>query len=284
MVMRDPQIRLETSKFLENKALASETSTTRSSSQRSTVTLMDDIQFVNGDVPASGSGTAGRPWTTIQEAADAVYGQRNVYVFNASQPYNENVVLQDGTTLWGSGSLIPANGGRTFGSGIRPVIDGGSRGPAVTMANQTTVRGFSIRNTDRGLPIIMEMLPNLPTFEISRVGIYGPSVTDLTIHDNLIAGNSEGVLIPAPWRIPTRIPTATRSGKVNDSNGMWVTPGLQRHPCRSIRNSQFTDNALRSQRPHRILRRRRLAGPAEGSAFSCINGGRVSSDNSVVWP
>ena len=241
MVMRDPQIRLETSKFLENKALASDTSSTRRSSQRSTVTLMDDIQFVNGDVPASGNGTAERPMATIQEGADSVFGQQNVYVFNASQPYNENVVLQDGTTLWGSGSLIPANGGRSFGSGVRPVIDGVSMGPAVTMANQTTIRGFSIRNTDRGGPNQMVILPNMPTMDISRIGIFGPDVTDLTIRDNLIAGNTDGAILARNGDFNLNFDR--NQVRNNEVNGLWVEGvGSSGTFVASIRNSQFTDN------------------------------------------
>jgi len=241
MVMRDPQIRLETSKFLENKALASDTATTRRSSRRSTVTVMEDIQFVNGDVPASGNGTAERPMATIQEGADSVFGQQNVYVFNASQPYNENVVLQDGTTLWGSGSLIPANGGRTFGSGVRPVIDGVSRGPAVTMANQTTVRGFSIRNTDRGGPAQMVILPNMPPMDISRIGIFGPDVTDLTIRDNLIAGNTDGAILARNGDFNLNFDR--NQVRNNEANGLWVEGvGSSGTFVASIRNSQFTDN------------------------------------------
>ena len=195
MVQRDPQVRLEQSKFLENKALQQDdTSSSRNSSSEPYV-LLSDVNFVDGDVPVSGNGTAEAPFSTIQQGANAVYGSRNVYVYNASGPYNENVVLLPDTTLWGSGSLIPGYGGKTFGSGIHPVVDGLSLGPAVTMADRTTVRGMSVRNTDLGGPDQMVILPGVPTYNIRRVGIYGADATDLTLLDNVAQNNEIGVLL-----------------------------------------------------------------------------------------
>ncbi len=195
MVLRDPQVRLEQSKFLENKALQQDDSSSSRSSSSEPYVLLDDVNFVDGDVPVSGDGTAEAPFSTIQQGANAVYGSRNVYVYNASGPYNENVVLLPDTTLWGSGSLIPGYGGKTFGSGIHPVVDGLSLGPAVTMADRTTVRGMSVRNTDTGGPDQMVILPGLPTFNIHRVGIYGDDATDLTLLDNVAQNNEIGVLL-----------------------------------------------------------------------------------------
>ena len=194
MVMRDPQVRLEQSKFLENKALATEESTQSRDRNRTTYVLLPDVMFVHGDFGSpTGNGTAGSPFSTIQQGANAVFGTRNVYVFNASKPYNENVVLLDGTTLWGSGSLIPGYGGKSFGSGIHPVVDGLSLGPSITMANQTTVRGFSVRNTDLNGPEQWVMTP--ASHEISRVGIYGDNVTDLALFDNILSGNTVGAQV-----------------------------------------------------------------------------------------
>lgn len=191
MVMRDPQVRLETSKFLENKVLQTEDSTQRKSKDRTAVVLLPDVMFVDGAVAAGGNGSAEDPFATIQQGANAVFGTRNVYVFHASGPYNENVVLQPGTTLWGSGSLIPGQGGKSFGSGLQPVVDGVSMGPSITMADQTTVRGFSVRNTDLGGAEQWVMTPF--SHEISRVGVYGDGATDLTFLDNLVSGNTVGI-------------------------------------------------------------------------------------------
>jgi len=225
MVLRDPQVRLEQSKFLENKALQQENTSSSRSSSGQTYVLLPDVQFVDGDVAASGDGTAERPFSTIQQGANAVYGSRNVYVFNASGPYNENVVLLPDTTLWGSGSLIPGYGGKTFGSGIHPVVDGLSLGPAITMADRTTVRGMSVRNTDLGGPDQMVILPNLPTYNVRRVGIYGDDATDLTLLDNVAMGNEIGVLLgrAGDFNLTYRNNLAVR----NDVDGMeiWANGG-----------------------------------------------------------
>jgi hypothetical protein len=63
------------------------------------------------------------------------------------------------------------------------------------MANNTTVRGMHVRNTDMGGPDQMIIFPGLPTFDISRVGIYGNNATDLTIIENILTGNETGALL-----------------------------------------------------------------------------------------
>jgi len=220
MVMRDPQIRLETSKFLENKQLETADTQRDKSTEKERYILLGDVQFVNGDATSSGDGSAENPFPSIQQGANTVFGAQNVYVYNASRPYNENVVLQAGTTLWGSGSLIPGYDGKSFGSGIPPIVDGMSRGPSITMANRTTVRGFHIRNTDMGGPDQMIIIPGFPTFDISRVGIYGNNATDLTITDNLISGNETGVLLPRIGDF--NLSFVNNRVHQNDLNGMWI--------------------------------------------------------------
>ncbi len=195
MVMRDPQVRLDTSKFIANATLEEQTTTSSRSTQSEYLTVMDDIQFVDGDVETSGDGSGERPFATIQEGADNVSGNRNVYVFDATSAYAENVVLPDGTTLWGSGVLMPAFNGQFFGSGVAPVVDGMSMGPSITMANLTTVKGFTIKNTDTGGSVIMDVLPSLGATDISRIGILGNDAADLTITDNTLAGNYVGALL-----------------------------------------------------------------------------------------
>ena len=269
MVMRDPQVRLEQSKFIENKALADADTARATTSQRQPIVLLPDVNFVDGDVAASGDGSAERPYTTIQQGADNVFGSRNVYVYNASRAYEENVVLAQGTTLWGSGSLIYGLDGQTFGSGIAPVIDGMSRGPAVTMADRTTVRGFTIQNTEKGGPDQMIIIPGLPTFDISRVGIYGNNATDLTILENTFTGNETGVLLARTGDFNLRFQNnsvvrneldgmnifadgagtgtfnADISGSTfsrNNQNGVLISANDYGFSLASVRNSRFNDN------------------------------------------
>lgn len=196
MVMRDPQIRLDVSKFLENPDLLTETSAKKSSTDRESYVLLADVQFVDGDATGPGDGTGQNPFPTIQQGAEAVFGSRIVYVHDAARPYVENVQLQPGTTLWGSGITIPGYGGKVFGSGIMPVVDGVSMGPSITMSDRTTVQGFMVRNTELGGPPILINIPCSPTpVDIRRVGIYGDNATDLTIAYNTLAHNEYGAAL-----------------------------------------------------------------------------------------
>ena len=240
MVMRDPQIRLEQSKFIENKQLEQVETSSESRSDSQTYVLLDDVQFVDGDAPAGGDGRDSRPFNTIQNAANAVFGTRNVYVYNASGPYNENVVLLPDTTLWGSGSLIPGHGGRSFGSGVRPVVDGLSLGPSITMADRTTVRGFNVQNTDMGGPDQMIIIPGLATFNIARAGIYGANATDLAILDNVARENDVGVLLARSGDF--NLTFANNRIDDNESDGMdiWTAGGSTF--TADISDSAFRDN------------------------------------------
>ncbi|MGD9613453.1 MAG: beta strand repeat-containing protein, partial [Kiritimatiellia bacterium] len=198
MVLRDPQIRLEQSKFLENPELTTEQIARKVDEDREPHVLLPDVQFVDGDAASSGDGAADSPFASIQQAADAVYGTRNVYVFAAAAPYEENVVLLPDTTLWGSGVLIPGFGGQFFGSGVAPVVDGMDRGPTVTMVDNTAIQGFQIQNTYQGLaPVLYEgpVANAVAIRDVSRVGILGDNAAHLIIQNNVIAGNETGVYI-----------------------------------------------------------------------------------------
>ncbi len=246
MVVRDRQVRRGTSDFIENPSLGEQTTTrSRKSLGRGTATVLDDVRFVNGDVGSSGDGTGERPFASIQEGADTVFGKRNIYVFNASGSYTENVVLQDGTTLWGSGSLVPAFGGKSFGSGIAPIVDGRSMGPSITVANGTTVRGFRIQNTLQSLPAIDYYtpwaLPGDDPIDISRVGIFGDNVTDLAIYDNLLARNSHGALFVRQGDFD--LDFTGNIARNNQGEGLWVEGhGNSGTFNMAVRDSRFINN------------------------------------------
>ena len=197
MVMRDPQIHLETSKLLENKALETADTQKDKKTQRERLVLLSDVQFVDGDAAAAADGSAERPFPSIQLGVDQAFGQQNVYVFNASGPYNENVVLRPDITLWGSGVLVPGGGGKSFGSGIAPVVDGRSLGPTITLADRTTVRGFTVQNTELGGPNQPVVTPGIPTYDIRRAGLYGLNATEFTVDRNTLSGNEMGALFVA---------------------------------------------------------------------------------------
>ena len=201
MVMRDPQIRLETSKFIENKNLSSITSQSQSTRFRQPLNIMPDVVFVYGDARAPGDGSAERPFSTVQQGVDAAFGLRNVYVHAFSGPYNENVVLSPNTILLGSGYPIYGLGGTAFGGHSAPIVDGLNLGPTITMALNTRVSGFHVRNTgslgelfdrrdseDRLLPIAINQGSGI--FAEGNLGT-------LTITHNLIDGCSYGALVEA---------------------------------------------------------------------------------------
>ncbi|HBA84261.1 MAG TPA: hypothetical protein DCZ95_09235 [Verrucomicrobia bacterium] len=193
MVMRDPHIRTEISGFIEREDLRQVDTQRHTDLQREDIPLLEDVTFVSSGSP-DGDGTAEDAYETIQEAVDHAFGLRNVYVFDAASVYEENVVLTPGVTLWGSGSLVPGFGGKGFGGGAYPTLDGRSQGPAITLADGSTVRGFRIVNTDQGGTPIMADLPGMDQTDISRVGILGNDVTDITIDGNLIEDARQGAL------------------------------------------------------------------------------------------
>ena len=242
MVMRDPQIRLETSKFIENPELATVDTSSTTSRERQRLTLMSDVNFVDGDADSAGDGSGDNPFPTIQLAVDHAFGLRNVYVYNASGAYEENVVLTPGVTLWGSSLLIAGVDGRTFGSGIAPVVDGMSMGPAITMADQTTVRGFIIRNTDMGGPDQFLLIPGLATMEYSRAGIFANGATDLTITENILVGNHVGALLATETDFSLRFANNLVTG--NDDNGLHIAAQSDGSGAFGafVRDNWFVDN------------------------------------------
>lgn len=195
MVMRDTQIRIETSGFIENPDLFSETITRDQSSDTQTLALLADVNFVYGDtVQPLQDGSAEYPFSTIQLGVDNVFGSRNVYVYDTLAPYEENVVLTEGVTLWGSGVLVPGIGA-AFGSGTHPIVDGLCRGPTITLADDTTVLGFQIQNTGRGCDPVRVDLPVIGSTDVGRVGILGNDATGLILTENIITGNAIGALL-----------------------------------------------------------------------------------------
>ncbi|MBU1693563.1 MAG: inverse autotransporter beta domain-containing protein, partial [Verrucomicrobia bacterium] len=195
MVMRDPQIRLEISDFIEREDLYRVETSKDTDTWRQDYMLMVDVNFIDGDAgSASGDGSAEQPFSAIQNGVDDAFGERNVYVYDSSKSYRENVEMTPGVTLWGSGCLVPGYNGKSFGSGIQPTVDGRSQGPAITMADRTTVRGFRITNTDHGGGPKIENLGVLGDTDVSRVGLLGRNATDLLVGCNTIEGAREGAI------------------------------------------------------------------------------------------
>ncbi len=195
MVMRDGRVQTSESGWAENEAL-------RQVNQESQVeeedrfteqyTLLTDVTFVDGDNPNDplADGTAEHPYDTIQDGADNIFGLNNLYVFGAATAYQGGVVLQQNTTLIGSGTALLGMGGKTFGGDEWPVINGaiipapipGQPVPpdgytwGVSLANDTTVTGIDIQGFD--------------------FGIWGDTLSgDISVYNNRFTDNMVGVLV-----------------------------------------------------------------------------------------
>ncbi len=224
MVQRDPQIRLETSKFIENKSLSSTTTQSQSSRQRLALSILPDVVFVDGDASGPGNGSAEHPFSTVQQGVDSAFGLRNVYVHAFSGPYNENVVLSPNTILLGSGYPIAGLGGMAYGGNSIPIVDGMNLGPSITMANNTRVSGFHIRNTGPSYEVYArgDFSDRTEPDLVSRVGIYAEGeLGNLTLTHNLIEGCSYGARLEAEGNFSLRFENNIVS--YNDRDGLRVS-------------------------------------------------------------
>lgn len=191
MVIRDPKIRTADSGYRENPAAA--TTTVQVSRRRIYHTLLDDVNFVNGDYQGAENGTAEHPYTSIQTAVDNAFGQRNVYVYAASTPYQENVVLRASTTIIGQGYPLRGRGGKTFGGDRHPLLDGRGSGPTVSMADNSALYGMHIINTDTGGPALQDPVYGIWGYEV--FGVYAGNVSEFYIGDNLVENCGRGMVL-----------------------------------------------------------------------------------------
>lgn len=167
-----------------------------------------DMIYVDNTNSGVEDGTLAHPWNTLDEAfSDARYAQGvNIYVFRGdgtSSGYTGQYQLDfDEVTLWGSGYDGGYPGIPVYGY---PVIDGDG-GNAVTInADNDTVQGFQIQNSDcavfsahtTGTKILANDLSN----NASGFGYVNNEVNSgLTIWGNTINNNTqEGAVIYNYW-------------------------------------------------------------------------------------
>lgn len=246
LVRRDPQIRTRVTEpreqvHLEETVRKSRTEETVSV-ERQTYTVATDITFVDGSRGRDANpGTFEAPKLTIQGGVNQPRSM--VFVYDINGAYNENVVMHEGVYLHGSGVVIPAYGGKSYGSGIHPIVDGRSMGPTITLADRTLIRGFHIRNTERGGPAHVVELPiEGGTYDVRRTGILGNDVTDLAIMQNIIAGNEDGVLLARQGNFNLFFDQNWVTH--NDGHGLWIEgAGDSGVFSALIQNSRFSNNA-----------------------------------------
>ncbi len=186
MVMRDLHIRTDFSEPVELVSDRRELSRTVASMDRQdyNLVLVSGVTFVDDD-NRSGleNGTWENPFRQINTGIQNAVGTM-VYVRDAAQQYQEQVVMRSGMTLWGSGAPIYGQGNRVMG-GVYPVVNGMGRGPAITLASHVTVAGVEV--VQHGSALETNPYP----WPWNNVGIFGDGVTDVSVRQNFIHGGGQ---------------------------------------------------------------------------------------------
>ena len=195
-VIRDPQIQVEISDFIENEEKRNVHREITQRSQKETVVLADNVTFVDGDNQSGQEdGTAENPYDTVQEGVDNTLAGRMVYVNEAVSVYDEQITIPAPLTLRGSGSPIEGMGGKQFGSGIHPLIHTAQGGPIVRLeANGVLLTGLDIKHTAVSSGVEFDPVTGL---DLSMVGIYGENITGTVIQNNRFENNTYGVMLVA---------------------------------------------------------------------------------------
>ncbi len=201
MVMRDLHIRTDVSdpeEVVQDRRVIKEQTISRRSHSK-TETLMSDVIFVDEDNESGvEDGSWEHPFDKIQEGVDNPRGLKTVYVLDAYEQYLENVRLLSETTLLGNGAPIMGAGGRPFGNGVFPVVNGQGMGPAITLADHTAVAGFEIAQPQEFGIAGQSVAKVEDGIDSSHVGVYGLNVDDVTVRNNYIHGSGStdfGVLL-----------------------------------------------------------------------------------------
>lgn len=153
--------------------------------------LADDVIFVNNGPAAgngiqagsdaTGTGTAEQPKATIQAGANLAQTNStttarvwNVYTQGNVAGYSENVSATTGSVNFiGSGQPVAGQGGKSFGSGPMPVVNGSFSGVAIPYLG---INGYSIQAAGAN-------------------GIAATNVAELVATNNVISGADNGIFI-----------------------------------------------------------------------------------------
>ena len=136
-----------------------------------------DLTYVDNSNAGAEDGSKDNPYNTVQEGVDNSIGDNWVYVQEGTSDYTENVILADGTTLWGS----RYNGGfKGITSDSGPTIN--RNGSTVTMASNSTLMGFTVEGgtTD---------------------GVHAEDKTNFTIMENNITADNYGIQVRAAQNV-----------------------------------------------------------------------------------
>jgi len=252
-VVRHHRVQLADSGYIENTDLFKREvdRQTKTSSRRQTHTILDDVFFANnGDATNNGiqespgsDGTAQRPFNNIQDAVDAAAtfwlnsgNTGNVYVQGGGSIYTEDVDISGSMNILSSATIITGLGGKTFGTGDRPTLDGGFATPALNLTGQSlelSITGFEIINGYAGSNV----------FAFGN-GIFVSQYDEVIIDDNIFDTNFAGVEIANPADASAYITNNTFQGSPILDSLRLIALGSDSHF--HVADNLFLDNPNRS--------------------------------------
>jgi hypothetical protein len=196
MIMRDPHIQVR------NEIQLTQSFFNETKRSKHDYLLLADVIFVFGDNVGdlAEDGSAEHPFDVVQEGVDesAARNFPNVYVFGASGPYRENVLIGHDMSLYGEGCPVGRGAPPTRGFG-RPVVEGQAGASLITPAvleiadaGRVLVQGFEFTAAPYAGG------PWASPFDGGTLsplaGIYAHDVADLTIGCNLFRNLAAGVV------------------------------------------------------------------------------------------
>jgi len=152
-----------------------------------TITLLEQVWYVDNTATAPGTGTSSAPFTTLAAAEVASTTDDIIFIFTGSDVTGQDagITLNNNQQLIGQGVALEINvgvNGNTaptliVAAGSRPAITNtaGGGGHGITLASNNTIRGLNIGNTTGG------------------EGISGSGVGTLAVNEVIISGTGGAV-------------------------------------------------------------------------------------------
>lgn len=164
---------------------------------------IQDMIYVNNSNAGAEDGSLDNPYNTLAEAiADPLYVD-GTWIFvdegdGTNTGYTGSFTLTDGTTIWGEGFEYLGLAGGGY-----PIIDGGSAPYAITLGDDNTVMGLTIRNAATagiygddiagGAQLTNNIIINNAGAAGIRIRSTGTDIVSAAISGNTITGGAEGI-------------------------------------------------------------------------------------------
>ncbi len=191
------------------------------SQKKGQIVLKDDVVFVNhgADVDngikagtLGGTGTAESPVTKVEAGGDIAQANSNttsrvwnVYTQGNGTPYVQSVLVNTGSVKFiSNGSPIAGQGGKNFGTGSGPVINGGFYADSVgsfgvtgyTINNGNSINGNGIFASNIGSATITHNTINNASNDSIQLELPSSGVFTALIDSNTTTGGHSGLFVP----------------------------------------------------------------------------------------